>query len=90
MKTYFLDKELITALMEKYGTRYQDVLALTHKRPILRERVCEDPPTIEAQIVYAAQVEMAQTAEDILERRLGLIYLGDIPKKCLEAIERVL
>jgi glycerol-3-phosphate dehydrogenase len=61
-------------LKQQYGSRYGDVLRLVRGRPELSERIVPELPMIKAQIVYARDVEMAQTADDVIERRLGLQY----------------
>lgn len=65
----------IAHLKQRYGSRYGDVLALTYARPELSERIVPELPAIKAQIIYARDVEMAQTTDDIVQRRLGLHYL---------------
>ncbi len=77
-------------LMNKYGTRYQDVVALTQKNPELKKPICSCSPAIAAQIVYAVETEMAQTKEDIIERRLGLKYLDCPTKACEKNIEKLM
>ncbi|HOW36548.1 MAG TPA: glycerol-3-phosphate dehydrogenase [Candidatus Omnitrophota bacterium] len=85
---YGLPLETIQALAEKYGTRYKDVLRLTESDPKLKERICSCSPFIKAQIVYAIETEMAQTAEDIIERRLSTSYLPCQTKECEKVIRQ--
>ena len=68
--------------MEKYGTRYVDVLKLTENRPELKNSICTCSPAIGAQVIYSIETEMAQTPADILNRRLGLGYLKCSTKEC--------
>lgn len=61
-------------LLEKYGARAVDVLALVKKDPALGKQITAAHPAIFAQIAYSQEVEMAQTVEDVLARRLTLAY----------------
>ena len=80
--------ETVQYLMEKYGTRYVDVLKLTENRLELKNPICSCSPAIGAQIVYSIETEMAQTPEDIIHRRLGLGYLMCPTQQCRKNIER--
>jgi glycerol-3-phosphate dehydrogenase len=88
-RQYGLEPAVVQSLMDTYGSRYKDVLKLTEKDPSLKEKICEAPPVIKAQIVYSVQVEMARTPEDVLHRRLPLGYLGGIPASCVDPIQAV-
>ena len=85
-----LDPKIVERLMNMYGSRYVDVLKLTEENPRLKELIVPGPPFIKAQIVYAIRTEMAQKAEDILERRLGLIYEDCDLAQCRHVIEEFL
>ena len=76
-RKYHVDLDIASALMEKYGTRYVDVLKLTEHHPELKERVFEEFPVIKAQIIYSIKIEMAQTAADIILRRLSVGYVDE-------------
>ncbi|MBI5023798.1 MAG: glycerol-3-phosphate dehydrogenase/oxidase [Candidatus Omnitrophica bacterium] len=69
-----LDVDVAKYLMEFYGTRYKDVLQLILNNPALKEPLCPCSPAIKAQVVYAIRTEMAVKDEDIIKRRLSLIY----------------
>ncbi|MEI6437297.1 MAG: glycerol-3-phosphate dehydrogenase/oxidase [Candidatus Omnitrophota bacterium] len=73
---YGLSADTVAYLQGVYGSRAEDVLALTHGRPELKAVVCSCSPAIAAQVVYARDVEMARDVDDVLERRLGVSYLG--------------
>jgi glycerol-3-phosphate dehydrogenase len=77
-------------LIDTYGIRYQDVLKIAEGSAPLREPIVPGQPSIKAQIVYALQVEMAQNEEDILQRRLGLIYDDCDLKRCREEVKKYL
>jgi glycerol-3-phosphate dehydrogenase len=56
-------------LLGRYGTESAAVLALAEGRPELLEPVIAGLPYTGAELVYAAREEMAQTLDDVLERR---------------------
>jgi glycerol-3-phosphate dehydrogenase len=82
--------DLVKYLQGIYGSRCIDVLNIIRQDPKLKEPICTCSPAIAAQIVYSREVEMAQTVEDIVERRLGLSYLDCPTKNCRRAIEVIL
>ena len=84
-----LPAQTVEYLMQKYGTRYADVLKLTENHPELKNPICSCSPAIGAQVVYSIQTEMAQTAEDVFDRRLGLGYLECPTLHCRKYIEQV-
>lgn len=81
-----LEMAVVRSLMDVYGTRYKDVLKLVEKDPALKEKISDQPPVIKAQLVYSAQSEMAQTPEDILDRRLSLAYRGNVSGSTLTTV----
>ncbi len=76
-------------LADFYGARFEDVLKLTVGRPELKERLCTCTPFIKAQVIYALQTELAQTAEDISERRLSLHYRFCPSRNCYKTIQEM-
>jgi len=84
-----LEREVVQSLMDFYGSRYKDVLALIEKDPSLKEKVSENPLVIKAQLVYSVETEMARTMEDITERRLSLVFRGPVSAKALAAISEI-
>ncbi|MFA5159932.1 MAG: glycerol-3-phosphate dehydrogenase [Candidatus Omnitrophota bacterium] len=85
-----LEREVVQSLMDLYGSRYKDVLALAEKDPSLKEKISNNPPVIKAQLVYSVETEMARTVEDITDRRLSLSFRGPVSAKTLAAISAVL
>ena len=85
-----LDREVVQSLMDIYGSRYKDVLALAEKDPTFKEKVSNVPPIIKAQLVYSVETEMARTVEDITDRRLSLIFQGPISSHTLAEISQLL
>jgi glycerol-3-phosphate dehydrogenase len=68
-------EETARHLSLKFGTRATQVLELAGKEPGLGEPIVAGFSPIRAEIVYAAQEEMAMTVEDVLGRRIGLQLL---------------
>lgn len=87
---YDVPLDLIRYLQGIYGSRFDDVLNLTRGHDQLKEKICSCSPVIAAQVVYAKDVEMAQHADDVIERRLGLAYLECPTQNCRRAIEGIL
>lgn len=85
-----VEVKIVQSLMELYGIRYKDVLALIEKDPTLKEKVSDHPFVIRAQLVYSVQTEMARTVEDITDRRLSLLFRERISVKTLMAISSAL
>jgi glycerol-3-phosphate dehydrogenase len=56
-------------LLGRYGTESPAVLALAEQRPELLEPVVEGLPYLGVELIYAAREEMAQTLDDVLDRR---------------------
>jgi len=82
--------DLVRYLQGIYGRRFEDVLDIARGNEKFKERICSCSPAIAAQVIYARDVEMAQTAQDVLERRLGLSYLDCPTGECHRTIERIL
>ncbi|MEA5458266.1 FAD-dependent oxidoreductase [Arcicella sp. LKC2W] len=71
-------------LLKKYGVNAQKVLQLTENEPVLKELLNPEHPFIKAEIKYVIQSEMAQTIDDVLERRLGLRLRDEAASKAVE------
>ena len=89
-RAYRVEEKIVELLRATYGTRYRDVLELTGQDPQLRQPICSCSDVIGAQVVYAVQVEMACTVDDIVWRRVGIGYLPCSTKKCREVIRTYL
>ncbi|MFQ5952950.1 MAG: glycerol-3-phosphate dehydrogenase/oxidase [Candidatus Omnitrophota bacterium] len=87
-KKYNMDPNTITFLMDKYGTRYQEVLGLLKNDKSLAQRICDCSPAIKAQLIYSVQNEIALTADDIISRRLSLQFFPCKTEKCRSLITR--
>ena len=84
---YGMEARAIDYLIDCYGSRFDDVLQLIKKDASLKGALCSCSLAIRAQVVYAKQVEMARTPEDIYERRLSLVYNDCPTKQCKKTIE---
>jgi glycerol-3-phosphate dehydrogenase len=82
--------ELIRYLQGIYGKRFEDVLNIARSQDLFKKRICSCSPAIAAQVIYARDVEMAQNADDIMERRLDLTYLDCPTGVCRRSIEEIL
>jgi glycerol-3-phosphate dehydrogenase len=71
-----LPSDAIPHLVEAYGSRYREVLAIAAERPAWRTRVSDYSPVIGAQLVWAVRHEMALTLADAVVRRTPLGALG--------------
>ncbi|NID11912.1 glycerol-3-phosphate dehydrogenase/oxidase [Fibrivirga algicola] len=67
--------DVLDHLANTYGTDALNVLRLLREEPDWVTRLANDHPFIQAEVIYAARTEMAQTLSDVLMRRirLGLI-----------------
>jgi glycerol-3-phosphate dehydrogenase len=84
---YGISPASIEHLINLYGSRFRDVLALSQSNPVLKEKIVSNLPSIKAQIKYSIETEMAQTADDILSRRLSLIYTESDLNACRQLIK---
>ncbi len=89
-RMYQLDVSTVQLLMDKYGTRFKDILHFVQEDPRLKEKICTCSPAIRAQVAYSIKVEMVCMVDDVIWRRLGIGYLGCKTGKCREVIERYL
>lgn len=58
-----------------YGTDAQEIKKLIENNPTLNKRLSERLPYTEAEALWSIQKEMARTIEDVLARRLRLLFL---------------
>ena len=66
----------IPHVVAAYGSRCEDILAMSADQPHWRALLAGDAPVIGAQIVWAARHEMAATLTDAVVRRTPLGALG--------------
>jgi glycerol-3-phosphate dehydrogenase len=74
VEKYRLSPETARHLAEKFGTDSPKVLELGKQDPQLLQPFFEGGVPIRAEAVYAIREEMAQTIEDVLERRIGVQF----------------
>ncbi len=89
-RAYGLEVDTVQYLMGIYGTRYKNVLQFTQNNPVLKEPLCTCSPAIKAQVVYAIETEMAVKEEDIIKRRLSLVYRPCRSGQCVKEIQRLM
>ena len=58
-----------------YGSDEEAIRNLTEEQPYLGEKIIEGHPYIKAEIVWAVRNEMARTVEDVLARRIRVLFL---------------
>lgn len=61
--------------LNSYGSDRANIEALAKRSPELREKLHPDFPNIAAEVVWAIKNEMAETVEDILSRRLRILFI---------------
>ncbi len=81
-----LDGDVIDHLICFYGTRYKEILEIVRADPPLSGRIKEGHPYIWAEVRHAAQRDCALHLDDILSRRLHLIF--EDPAQGLDVAER--
>jgi glycerol-3-phosphate dehydrogenase len=70
-----------------YGSDYQMIEQMIKETPALGNVLIGDLPYTEAEVIWAARNEMARTIEDVLARRLRMLFLD--AKAALRAAPRV-
>ena len=72
-------------LVNAYGSRYREVLALATADDRYWARLDPMRPEIAAQVIYAVRREWARTLDDVLYRRLGAGQTGEPSAQAIEA-----
>lgn len=67
--------------LDIYGSDGVAIEQLVEKNPVLAEKLHPDFPYIAAEVIWAAQNEMAETVEDILSRRLRILFIDALAAK---------
>ncbi|WP_443943647.1 glycerol-3-phosphate dehydrogenase/oxidase [Pedobacter sp. AW1-32] len=62
--------------LDAYGTDRDEILSLLSGNPELNQKLHPDFPYLEAEVVWSARNEMAETVEDILSRRLRVLFIN--------------
>ena len=81
-RAQFLSTEIVEAdtavrLIDMYGTRAEQVVALVRKDPALGERFDPSSPAIAAELLFAIDHEAARTVTDVFARRILLAFEPD-------------
>ncbi len=58
-----------------YGSDYDKIVALTKEDTSFNNQIIDNFPYIRAEVIWAIRHEMARTIEDVLARRLRLLFL---------------
>jgi glycerol-3-phosphate dehydrogenase len=85
-ETFSLDSDVAEHLADCYGDRAWEVASMS-KGDVTSSRLVPTLPFIEAEIRYGARRELAQTAADVLARRMRLAFLD--AQAALETLPRV-
>jgi glycerol-3-phosphate dehydrogenase len=64
-----------TSYLSVYGSDQQYIKALIKENPSLGTLLSDNLPYTEAEVTWAVRNEMARTVEDVLARRLRLLFL---------------
>lgn len=73
--------------MSVYGTDEINITRLIKENPAMGKRLVDYLPQTEGEVVWVVQHEMARTVEDVLARRLRILFLD--AKAALQAAPRV-
>ena len=83
LKLHGYTNENIAGPLCVYGSDAAAIEALMKKEPLLHRPLAEGFPYTLAEVVWAVKNEMARTVEDVLARRLRLLFLD--ARKAVEA-----
>ena len=61
--------------MSFYGSDAENIKALIRETPSLNRQLVDHLPYLEAEVIWAVRNEMARTVEDVLARRLRILFL---------------
>ncbi|MFM6975062.1 MAG: FAD-dependent oxidoreductase [Agromyces sp.] len=80
-----VEAETLHRLVDLYGTRAEQVLALVSAEPQLGERFDPESPAIAAELVFAFEREFAESLTDVYARRILLAFqpghgLASVPR----------
>ena len=69
-----LTVETVTHLLNRHGSLISEILMIIKEQPKLAKRLDSDLPYIQAEIIYAASHEGAQSVDDVISRRTRLSF----------------
>ncbi len=70
-----------------YGADREGIIKLIQENSLLGTKIINNLPHVEAQVIWAVRYEMARTVEDVLARRLRILFLN--AQAAIEAAPRV-
>ena len=73
LQTYEISSQVTERLTSLYGTKIDEIIALGEENPTWLEQLHPNVPALKAEVKIAIEREMAQTIEDVLDRRMGLL-----------------
>ncbi|KEQ29598.1 FAD-dependent oxidoreductase [Pedobacter antarcticus 4BY] len=65
----------VTQPLSVYGTDLPQLLKLAEENPVWKTQIHPRLPFIQAQVIWAVRHEMARTVEDVLARRIRMLFL---------------
>jgi glycerol-3-phosphate dehydrogenase len=80
----------VSHLIDLYGSRYRNVLALTKANPQLKEPLRPGAKDIGAQVVYAVREELAETVSDVMLRRICNALDTDAGLNAVESVGQIM
>jgi glycerol-3-phosphate dehydrogenase len=69
------NEQYADSIWNVYGSDRMKIEALIHENPVWERRLDDSWPYMEAEVVWAVREEMARTVEDVLSRRLRVLFL---------------
>jgi glycerol-3-phosphate dehydrogenase len=75
-KPAWLSEASLHHLIQSYGTNYESILAYTDENPMWGKSISPTTSILQAEIIHAIRVEMAQTLADVIQRRTSLGAVG--------------
>jgi glycerol-3-phosphate dehydrogenase len=69
-----MDARLVAHLVNRYGTRAPELIALAAADPALARRLLAELPYCYGEVTHAAAAEMAATLDDALRRRVPIAF----------------
>lgn len=88
--SYGVPPETAAHLIDVYGSRYGEVLALADRHPEWKEPLLPGSPVLKAQVAFAVKHEWARTVDDVLRRRIGNGFDEDAGVRAAEPTARVM
>ncbi|GEO10319.1 glycerol-3-phosphate dehydrogenase/oxidase [Segetibacter aerophilus] len=88
LKVHGCTTTLIEGHLSVYGTDAAGIKELIKENPLLNKSLVSHLPYTEAEVVWAVRYEMARNAEDVLARRLRILFLDALA--AIEAAPRVI